>query len=387
MYVCTSVYAQKYIRRPRSSTSPSYNHDDGDDDTAAAVVDWHGHRRARVLECLAETKGNIICLQEVQVDLWDDLTRPLLSRPSQTTDQEKGGDNDDNNNAEDDNTNNTNTNKSNYYTCLLQNTTHEVGCAVLLQPAASFEVVATESRSRAFIVSAHLKVAGTDTTAAAAAVDTTSASFSDDGTTTTIPLIIASVHLEAGRSHELTRFYQLRSLLKRIDWHHRHHFASSSPAQNRHNDDAGTPPYAAAASAPLIILAGDCNMVNDGPLYEWLSTGRWESKQQLELSRTAPRTYDLLPATLMQHPSIRRTFDRQLILDYIWLLSSSSSLAANETAASSSFLEATPALAFASRAGQIDSTTTVQWPNAHHPSDHWPIAMELIPRQQQQANR
>jgi endonuclease/exonuclease/phosphatase family metal-dependent hydrolase len=307
-----------------------------------------------VLECLAETKGNIICLQEVQVDLWEDLTRPLLSRPN-NTDKEGGKDVDD---IDDDDDSTITNNTKNYYTCLLQNTTHEVGCAVLLRPAESFEVVATESRSRAFIVSAHLKVVA--------------ASAGDDGTTTTttatattiIPLIIASVHLEAGRSHELTRFYQLRSLLKRIDWHHHHHFAS-------------------CAAAPIIILAGDCNMINDGPLYEWLSTGRWESKQQLELSRTVPRTYDLLPATLMQHPSIRSTFDRYLILDYIWLLSSSSSLS---SASSSSFLEATPALAFASRVDQIDSSTTVQWPNAHHPSDHWPIAMELIPRQRKQAN-
>lgn len=126
------------------------------------VLDWD-KRESLIVEELTAIDADIICLQEVQVDLWDHLCSLLDG-----------------------------------YDGVFQNMTrdHPVANAILVKRG-GLKIIRTESRSRALI---------------AVLVDETESSS---------PLYLANAHLEAGcgDASEVTRFNQVRSLCKRLYVH------------------------------------------------------------------------------------------------------------------------------------------------------------------------
>lgn len=122
-------------------------------------LEW-SYRQALIVDILKQSPTNdIICLQEVQVDLWDDLRAAFHH-----------------------------THKP-----LLQHVQHPVVCAILVRRE-QWTVLHTESRSRALLCILKHRATG-------------------------IPWYIACVHLEAGADKDETRWNQLKSLLQRVHYY------------------------------------------------------------------------------------------------------------------------------------------------------------------------
>lgn len=123
-------------------------------------LDWTV-REPRIIEKLASMDADVVCLQEVQVDLWQSLLSKLAKHGYHGVLQEMGR-------------------------------RHPVANAVLVREGLS--IVRTESRSRALITV-----------------------IMDDEHSSS-PLYLANVHLDAGNTEEsdVTRFNQIKSLCKRL---------------------------------------------------------------------------------------------------------------------------------------------------------------------------
>jgi mRNA deadenylase 3'-5' endonuclease subunit Ccr4 len=127
-------------------------------------LEWN-YRSNLIRKQLSSFQADIICLQEMQVDLWPDFISSVSG-----------------------------------YTGILQNVTafHPVASAVLIKEGLDLEVLRVESRSRALIIV-----------------------LSSPSSPSLTPLYLANVHLEAGGSHDenLIRYNQLKSLWKRLKYH------------------------------------------------------------------------------------------------------------------------------------------------------------------------
>ena len=139
--------------------APSYAKPEKYPWVTADDLSWD-RRQARILDRLAEYDPDIVCLQEVEVALWDDLQSGFSALGYDGVLQEMKND-------------------------------HPVACAVLLRRGV-IELERAESRSRALITVLRAGSAPT-------------------------PLYLASVHLEAGREKGATRLNQLRSLMRRLE--------------------------------------------------------------------------------------------------------------------------------------------------------------------------
>ncbi|EOD07442.1 hypothetical protein EMIHUDRAFT_218359 [Emiliania huxleyi CCMP1516] len=128
---------------------------------APATLAWP-KREAAIVATLGRLDADVVCLQEVEVALWDGLLRRFTSLG---------------------------------YSGVLQETQrqHPIANAVLFRRAA-LRCTQTESRSRALIAVLE----------------------SLDAADSAAPLHVASVHLEAGAEKASQRFFQLRSLLRRL---------------------------------------------------------------------------------------------------------------------------------------------------------------------------
>ena len=126
---------------------------------AEGNLDW-SIREPRIVKELTDIDADVICLQEVQVDLWDHLLSQLRGYEGTLQKMERN---------------------------------HPVANAILIRRG--LKIVRTESRSRALI---------------AVLIDEKESSS---------PLYLANVHLEAGSSDnaDIIRFNQVRSLWKRLD--------------------------------------------------------------------------------------------------------------------------------------------------------------------------
>ena len=138
---------------PQYAVAPKYPHHNKD------YLDW-SYRQSLIVEILQQSPTNdIICLQEVQVDMWDDLQAAF----------------------------------NNTYTTILQQGQHPVVCAILVRQN-HWNVLHTESRSRALLCILEHRASG-------------------------VPWYVACVHLEAGADKDETRWNQLKSLLQRVQYH------------------------------------------------------------------------------------------------------------------------------------------------------------------------
>ncbi|GAX18677.1 hypothetical protein FisN_10Hh110 [Fistulifera solaris] len=137
---------------PQYAVAPKYSSKDH--------LDW-SYRQPLIIDILKQSPTNdFICLQEVQVDKWEDLRAAFQDT----------------------------------HTTILQHVAHHpVACAILVR-STHWKVVHTESRSRALLCILKHRTSGQ-------------------------PWYVACVHLEAGADKDETRFNQLKSLLQRVHYH------------------------------------------------------------------------------------------------------------------------------------------------------------------------
>lgn len=270
---------------PQYAVAPKYPHHNKD------YLDW-SYRQSLIVDILQQSPTNdIICLQEVQVDLWEDLQAAF---------------------------------NDTYTTILQQVQQHPVVCAVLVRRE-HWNVLHTESRSRALLCILEHRASG-------------------------VPWYVACVHLEAGAEKDETRWNQLKSLLQRVQHH-----------QSERNDKE-------VGKSPLVIT-GDFNLwqSKSHPLYQILATGRipqvlpWDT-QRIWLE--SPSWTQLLPLVDVQASQQQPTFAGGSILDYIWV---------------------SPHIQVGSRwkHGSVvrrrddEKYPPQAWPSQSVPSDHIPIGVRL----------
>jgi CCR4-NOT transcription complex subunit 6 len=283
-----------------------------------ACLPW-SYREPRILARLKAWNPDIICLQEMQLDLWDDFLAQMEGYHG-VIQKEKSSKRDLPVNA-----------------VLVRD-----GCA---------EIVRTESRSRAFIVV--LKPTAT----------TVNDGEDDNEGITQNPMIyLANVHLEAGFDRDETRYFQIRSLMKQLE----KQVLLDTPDHGKHDIDSGGD---RDSSEPAVILAGDFNMFStDDIIYDLLTIGHLpdDDDDDVLVADTLPEPFlPLLPlrdAYRLCPPvpgPVLMTYRGGAVLDYIWL---SSSFTVQET------WQAHPVAATSLRR---------TWPNPNQPSDHLPVGAVL----------
>jgi mRNA deadenylase 3'-5' endonuclease subunit Ccr4 len=285
-----------------------------------ACLPW-SYREPRILARLKAWNPDIICLQEMQLDLWDDFLAQMNGYQG-VIQKEKSSKRDLPVNA-----------------VLVRD-----GCA---------EIVRTESRSRALIVV--LKPTPNN-----AGSDGEKEDNEDDDTEH--PMIyLANVHLEAGFDRDETRYFQIRSLMKQLE----KQVLLDTPDHFKHDIDSDID-----GSEPAVILAGDFNMFStDDIIYDLLTVGHLpddDDGDDVLVADTLPEPFlPLLPLrdAYRQCPPVPgpvlMTYRGGAVLDYIWL---SSSFTVQET------WQAHPVAATKLRR---------TWPNPNQPSDHLPVGAVL----------
>jgi CCR4-NOT transcription complex subunit 6 len=135
-------------------------------------LDWK-YRKPRIIEQLRRIDADVVCLQEMQVDLWEEFRNDMRD-------------------------------KLDYDQAILQKMgrNHPVANAILVKKDCRLRVVRTESRSRVLI--AVLQALHDD---------------EEKENPATAPLYLANVHLEAGMDEDDIRLAQIRSLCKRLTRH------------------------------------------------------------------------------------------------------------------------------------------------------------------------
>jgi hypothetical protein len=229
--------------------------------------------------------------------------------------------------------------------------------AVLVRDGCA-EIVRTESRSRAFIVV--LKPTP-------ATVDDDNNEDDHDNTENNIPMIyLANVHLEAGYEKDETRYFQIRSLMKRLE----QQVLRDTPDHGKAPDDMDSESDSDSYE-PAVILAGDFNMFSTNDIiYDLLTMGHLpdddDDDDDVLIADTLPEPFlPLLPlrdAYLVSPPvpgPVLMTYRGGHVLDYIWL---SSGFTVQET------WQAHPVAAKSLRR---------TWPNPNQPSDHLPVGAVL----------
>ena len=301
-----------------------------------SILDW-SYRKEIILDTLTESQADIICLQEVQMDLWDDFHSQLQHRLL-----------------------------GNYsYTAVLQNVTrqHPVGCVVLVKK--DWKVIRTESRSRACIVVLEEQLLQPTSYSLISRI---CPSFSSPQGRERQRLYLATVHLEAGHDKSETRWNQLKSLLKRL--HRQIHL--DDDVEGKTNN--GAP----------IIVAGDFNDLwqPNSELKEVLSIGKLDSGHHYNKLAPPPAWQSLLPLRNVHEGESRPdlTYAGGSVLDYIWVSPASFQVqqvfwglpkpTALESSSSISFDHLDEAYKQVLHPPQA-------WPAKDFPSDHLPIGATL----------
>jgi CCR4-NOT transcription complex subunit 6 len=246
------------ILAPVFATPSKYRH------TPHKYLDW-SYREPRIVDRLLDLDADIVCLQEVQVDVWESMYAQLSGEYG-AVEQVVSDD-------------------------------HPVMNVILYRHCMA-EVVAVESRSRALIAVMRVRMS-VDTRMAMhrevdmpMSVDTDVEGMKEVEDTERL-LFVANVHLEA-RNKEETRVYQLRSLFKRLD----HHIQRHCPVQ------------------PCVVLAGDFNMIDTHPIYHLLSHGSLPESYGLVMPSRS--WLPLLNAYAERPSGMAMTFRGGTMLDYVW---------------------------------------------------------------------
>ena len=315
---------------------------------------------------LARIDADIVCLQEIQIDVWDVFMKGLDDR----------------------------------YEGILQNVTndHPVTNAILLRKD-KFRVAKQESRSRALILVLEQQC-------------NTGDNPYESSETGCQPLYLANVHLQAGIDDDETRVCQLKSLLKRLAFHSKGNETPSKSSKAVSGKNQKELP-------PAVVIAGDMNMLPTNPVYRWLSHKEHETANSTSATQQAPKVhmrdsgtglelsnlkfpargkhvellpladvYRYLPPVLLlggsdQHhqklPAMQEEEDGRpvlmtycggSVLDYIW----TTTTAAFDSTTSLHSIDISKTMVFHPQAFEGERQ---QWPSSDHPSDHLPIGFEF----------
>jgi endonuclease/exonuclease/phosphatase family metal-dependent hydrolase len=274
-----------------------------------AFLEW-SYRKEVIIDTLIDSRSDIICLQEVQLNLWDEFFQQLSDRLGPNAG----------------------------YTAVLQNQKrqHPVGCAVLIRDQSGWTVLRKESRSRAcVVVLQHPSLVSA---------------------TTPQHLYVANVHLESGRDKDVTRYNQIKNLLKRLHEH------IKSDGKN-------------VSSSPVVIT-GDFNDLwpSNSKLRSILLTG-----EQPDATKLHP-WQSLLPlVNVHQQEMPLLTFKGGSVVDYI--LVSPESVLVRDT------FWCSPLPVWTNSKERSKFRTTISgdvllarqhWPSKDYPSDHLPIGAALV---------
>lgn len=228
--------------------------------TSAADLDW-GRRQGMIVERLAEIDADVVCLQEVEVALWDGLLDQLEALG---------------------------------YEGVLQETkrSHPVANAVLLRQGV-LRVVRTESRSRALITVLE----------SCSRSEARPKPLASPPPPSPPPLYLCNVHLEAGGDKSSTRLNQLRSLLRRVQF-------------QQEADDAENGP---------LVIAGDFNFDRSADLYQLLAQGALPqtatptaAARKAAASPLLPLRDSYLETPPPWGPALRSSFRNGRLLDFVW---------------------------------------------------------------------
>jgi endonuclease/exonuclease/phosphatase family metal-dependent hydrolase len=299
-------------------------------------LNW-SYRQKLIVSELQQIDADIVCLQEIQSDHWDDFFEHFEDT----------------------------------YEGILQNVTknHPVTNAILVRKD-KFHVLRRESRSRALILVL---------------------SSCDNGNN---PLYLANVHLQAGMDDDETRIFQLKSLLKRLNTHS----STEQPLPNQaqppvvvvgdFNMLPTNPVYDWLSGANA---EGEQNLVDTGTGLQlkhlkFPTTGKHTEMLPLtDVFKEQPPTLDTgdeddeIPLIQQTERCIEMTYCGGSRLDYIWTSSSSSrngqaATEDNKIQSPGSSIHVLRTLVFHPQAFQRNRQ---KWPSAEHPSDHLPVGFEF----------
>jgi endonuclease/exonuclease/phosphatase family metal-dependent hydrolase len=277
-------------------------------------------RQARIVERLAEIDADVVCLQEVETALWEELLGFMQSLG---------------------------------YDGVLQETSrgHPVANAVCFR-SGTLEVMRTESRSRALITVLRAREAAVGASPARSLARAPAP-----------PLYLANLHLEASADKGAQRLAQLRSLLRRLELQ-----AASDAAGGGHGQGRMSSDVAVDASNTPIVLAGDHNFDRSSELHTFLSTGEMPAGpdangQRRPKTRRGQALLPLRDAYLKTPPpwgpKLRSSYRNGRILDFVW------------TSDAVDVLRTMPVCELAG------SSQPHQLPSNDHPSDHLPVGALL----------
>jgi mRNA deadenylase 3'-5' endonuclease subunit Ccr4 len=280
-------------------------------------LDWE-YRKALIVPQLMDMDADIICLQEVQVDLWPDFLSNLQHLGYDGVVQDvKGG--------------------------------HNVASALLIRKSCPLQLERTESRSRVLLTVLR------------------------DSENDNKLLYLCSVHLEAGESHDnnLQRYHQLKSLFKRLTYHCRLDKTSLDDASIIFAGDFNmlrTNPLHTFLSQGLLYnpqqmkTKPPTSIIQLKDAYLDFSTADDEGSSSLQ-PKKSKRHYSTKEVEdeepQQQQQQLGMTYAKGYVLDYFW---------------TSRKVDVQDTLLLHPRA----STTEPQkWPSETHPSDHLPIGVDL----------
>jgi len=220
-------------------------------------------RQDRIVARLASIDADVLCLQEVEVGMWDGLLERLhaLGYDGVLQEMSRG---------------------------------HPIANAVLVRRG-MLEIVRTESRSRALI-------------AVVRACDSSGSARPSP------PLYVTSVHLEAGNEKHGQRLFQLRSLLRRIELQHAIDVASAQGRQKTLSPGVGL-------DSAAVVLAGDFNFDRASDLHCMLAkaTMPQDVKAKGKVStQLLPLRDAYLESPTPWGPPLRSSYRNGRLLDFVW---------------------------------------------------------------------
>ena len=342
------------------------------------------------------------------------------------------------------------------YTCILQNVTrnHPIACAILIK-SSKFRIHTMESRSRAILLVLQEKRRHVTEsfTVSSSLFDETPESF----------LYIANVHLDARYDQDMTRYNQIKSLLHRMEFHWKQNYnrniqttksrhgrtrSSSIPKRSFISDTTTEESLTNfnetttmtssdnnqqillssfdASASPMMIIAGDFNMVRTNPIYTLLSKGQYKqqsTKKSTTSNKNARDTnpfaiqlpflplHDVFSSNYHQKPHeklsaknsktqasvtlthsvncindtvpfvLRRTFAGGSILDYIWINTNERVHAVPWMIDPICSYTATTAATTRTNHQPVHLSAPplrFRWPSPDQPSDHVPIGIRFF---------
>jgi mRNA deadenylase 3'-5' endonuclease subunit Ccr4 len=281
-------------------------------------LDWE-YRKGLIVPQLMAMDADIICLQEVQIDLWPDFLSSLQPLGYDGVAQDvKGG--------------------------------HNVASALLIRKTCPLQLERIESRSRVLL---------------------TVLRDSSNNNNNKL-LYLCSVHLEAGESHDnnLQRYHQLKSLFKRLTYHCRLDKTSLDDAYIVLAGDFNmlrTNPLHTFLSQGLLYnpqqmkTKPPTSIIQLKDAYLDFSTADDEGSSSLQPKKSKRHysTKEVEDEEPQQQQQLGMTYAKGYVLDYFW---------------TSRKVDVQDTLLLHPRA----STTEPQkWPSETHPSDHLPIGVDL----------